>query len=179
LFVVACVLSRGVDQIRKDMDMPMTSLIVEHGYCAQELVNLLLIGKAHSNVFDNIQHLGTGKDKQILKGIPQRSDVGFLSLLEKYDYIKVGENYKSPKYPIFVLYSESHYSLLFAKEAPKDNGFDLFYFDQLGNQDEEIRLTVTPNARRAKADMESPIEECIRTKWKDSLVDWNGTEPLL
>ena len=25
----------------------------------------------------------------------------------------------------------------------------------------------------------SPIEYCVKTKWTDSIVDWNGSEPLL
>lgn len=38
--------------VRGDMDTPEGALVVEHGYCAQELVNLLLTGRATSNVFD-------------------------------------------------------------------------------------------------------------------------------
>ena len=25
----------------------------------------------------------------------------------------------------------------------------------------------------------SPIEHCLRTKWRDAKIDWNGAEPLL
>lgn len=50
-------LSRGVEQIRQDMDDAFGggragTLIDRHGYATQELVNLLLVGRAHSNVFD-------------------------------------------------------------------------------------------------------------------------------
>lgn len=37
--------------VGRDADFP-TPLIAINGYCSQELVNLLLIGRAHSNVFD-------------------------------------------------------------------------------------------------------------------------------
>ena len=63
--------------------------------------------------------------------------------------------------------------------------FDLFYYDPLGQQDEEIRITVDPAGGGVGAvpvsspgdvddDLTSPIEHCIRTKWRDAAVDWNG-----
>ncbi len=117
---------------------------------------------------------------------------------------------KSPKYPIFVVCSESHYTVLFcvdAKQYPKSRPssagptmtlspgpaarFDLFFYDGLANQDEEIRLTVEighgPKAATTYSnvktnqvsELEPPLESCIRTKWACAKVDWNGTEPLL
>ena len=62
--------------------------------------------------------------------------------------IQVGTYYKTPKFPIWVVCSESHFSVLFClrKELISDwrveRRFDLFYYDGLANQDEEIRLTV-------------------------------------
>jgi len=55
LFTYSLILSRGVEQLRADMDENFAErrmLIDRHGYAAQELVNLCLIGRAHSNVFD-------------------------------------------------------------------------------------------------------------------------------
>lgn len=34
------------------MDIPDNSLLTEHGYASQELINIILVGKAASNVFD-------------------------------------------------------------------------------------------------------------------------------
>jgi hypothetical protein len=45
------------------------------------MVNLLLTGRAVSNVFDGDKQL----DGMALKGIQQRSTIGFLSLMEKYN----------------------------------------------------------------------------------------------
>ena len=62
------------------MDEPTSQLIGAHGYCTQvcvplvlslihlfirlkELVNLILTGKAVSNVFDDTMTLGSGSDK--------------------------------------------------------------------------------------------------------------------
>lgn len=49
-----------------------------------------------------------------LKGIPTNVGVGFLTLLESLNLCKVGHNLKCPKWPIWVIGSESHYSILFA-----------------------------------------------------------------
>lgn len=63
--------------------------------------------------------------------------------------------------------------------------FDLYYFDGLGQQDEEIKLTVNPRPVPALDPVESksednpPLDLCIRTRWPGATVDWNGVEPLL
>lgn len=58
---------------------------------------------------------------------------------------KVGAYLKTPRYPIWLLCSESHFSVLFGLQrellASQDQ-FDLYYYDGLANQQEEIRLTV-------------------------------------
>ena len=54
LLLLSCIATRGTVNICSDMDDPASPLIGDHGYCMQELVNLLLLGRAHSNVFDGI-----------------------------------------------------------------------------------------------------------------------------
>ncbi|KAK2163609.1 hypothetical protein LSH36_76g00070 [Paralvinella palmiformis] len=53
-------------------------------------------------------------DEPTLKGIQCRSDIGFLSLFEHYKSCQVGTYLKTPKYAIWVIYSESHFSVLFS-----------------------------------------------------------------
>jgi ubiquitin carboxyl-terminal hydrolase MINDY-3/4 len=77
----------------------------------QEIVNLLLSGEAVPNVFDGKMDLGGGMS---LKGIPNTVEVGFLTLLESLNLCKVGQYLKCPKWPIWVVGSESHYTVLFA-----------------------------------------------------------------
>lgn len=130
------------------MDFENCSLIGQHGYCSQELVNLLAIGSAISNTFDNEISL----DGKILKGIPSKCDIGLLSLFEHYDSIKVGSFLKSPKYPVWIVCSESHFSVLFstctflceekASNQDKYRNFDLYYFDGLARQDKIVRLSI-------------------------------------
>jgi|EP01049_Picozoa_sp_SAG25_P010666 hypothetical protein len=113
--------------------------------------------------------------------------------------------------PIFVICSESHYSVLFGVDralcATKITvePFDLYYYDELGRQDERIRcdsarcnvctimvlptgtlttarsLTVDPEPATPPTthDLTPPLEHCIRTRWPGASVDWNGTDELL
>ena len=67
-------------------------------YCSQELVNLLTMGKASSNVFDGTLNM----DGNTLKGIANRGTVGLLTLMEKMGYCQVGNNLKSPVYPVSI-----------------------------------------------------------------------------
>ncbi|XP_047444342.1 probable ubiquitin carboxyl-terminal hydrolase MINDY-4 isoform X2 [Mugil cephalus] len=89
LLTVSAVLSRSIEKVREDMDVPTTTLIGAHGYCTQELVNLLLCGRAVSNVFDNDMELDSGHSNMtLLKGIKDHCDVGLLSLFEHYNICK-------------------------------------------------------------------------------------------
>lgn len=103
-------------RVKEDMDVPTTTLIGAHGYCTQvgnihscllyhqlpsvlqlycsvcwqELVNLLLCGRAVSNVFDGDMELDSGNGNvTLLKGIKGQCEVGLLSLFEHYNICKV------------------------------------------------------------------------------------------
>ncbi|XP_070688728.1 probable ubiquitin carboxyl-terminal hydrolase MINDY-4 [Pempheris klunzingeri] len=191
LLTISAVLSRSIEKVREDMDVPTTTLIGAHGYCTQELVNLLLCGRAVSNVFNNDMELDSGNGNMtLLKGIKGQCDIGLLSLFEHYNICKVGAYLKTPCYPIWVVCSESHFSVLFGLQRElltnQDKGleFDLYYYDGLANQQEEIRLTVSfgklaPSCQDVDPDLIPPLEHCIRTRWKDAFVNWNDTEPIL
>ncbi|KAK2907903.1 probable ubiquitin carboxyl-terminal hydrolase MINDY-4 isoform X1 [Channa argus] len=191
LLTISAILSRSIEKVREDMDVPTTTLIGAHGYCTQELVNLLLCGRAVSNVFDNDMELDSGNGNiTLLKGIKGHCDIGFLSLFEHYNICKVGAYLKTPRYPIWVVCSESHFSVLFGLQRElltsqdKNQEFDLYYYDGLANQQEEIRLTVSFGNSAVvwkddDTDLIAPLEHCIRTRWNDALVNWNDTEPIL
>ncbi|NXL30165.1 MINY4 hydrolase, partial [Glaucidium brasilianum] len=174
LLTVSVILSRSINLVRNDFDVLTNRLIGSHGYCTQELVNLLLTGKAVSNVFNNVIELDSGNGNiTILKGITSRSDIGLLSLFEHYDVCQVGCYLKTPKYPIWLVCSESHFSVLFCLEKDllgdwkTERKFDLYYYDGLANQEEEIRLTIDTTqmcAEDKENDLTPPLEHCIRTK---------------
>mmetsp|Transcript_22344 Transcript_22344/g.42117 ORF Transcript_22344/g.42117 Transcript_22344/m.42117 type:complete len:377 (+) Transcript_22344:30-1160(+) len=192
ILLFSMVWTRGVEGCRdRDFDDPKTGVMIGgHGYCTQELVNLMMFGRAYSNVFDGTKRLGSAKEGwMVLQGAPRRPSIGFLSLFEAYQCIEVGSRYKGPTSPIWVVCAESHYTVLFSPDAmvnPQDSDkvLDLYYFDQLGRQSERIRLTVVPKQLPAHLstgfeESESMIDRCIRTKWKEATVDWNGSDVIL
>lgn len=167
------------------MDLKDNTLLNEHGYASQEMVNLMIVGQAKSNLHDGDQDLG---DNYILKGIPHRPDIGFLSFFEYFEYFTVGECYKSPKLPIWVVCSESHYSVLFsldidAMDVKKGKTFDLVYYDELARQEDDIILSITPGVQKCLGPDENkhpvPIDEVVRTKWPSSKINWNGRTQIL
>ncbi|POM70452.1 Hypothetical protein PHPALM_13108 [Phytophthora palmivora] len=199
-FVFSVLLTKGAETIKDEMDQLARDsggqLIGAHDYCTQEIVNLLLCGYARSNVFNGTQVLeGTSAsdpDAIVLHGISSQSVIGFLSLFEAYQNLIVGSYLKQPRVNIWVVCSESHYSVLFAadpraledRELETRSNIDLLYYDGLANQDEEIHLTVDtltlePSATVSHDDLIPPLNLVIRTKWPRATVDWNGVEPLL
>ena len=114
IFLMSLILTRGVQTIRNDMDDEKNSMIGQFGHSSQDLINLLLSGRAASNVFDGIVPMGDGG--LMLKGIMQPNDVGYLTQLEALRYCQVGSYYKVPSVPIWVLGSSSHFTTLFSLE---------------------------------------------------------------
>src|SRR5690606_7041766 len=70
-----------------------------------------------SNVFDHAKGMNlsvTGAEDSQMRGIADTPDVGYLSAHEAVRYLKVGDFLKNPRFPIWVVGSESHYTVLFA-----------------------------------------------------------------
>jgi len=111
--VMSLVETRGIDRIRCDMDDSNTTITSQFGHSSQELMNLLLTGQAVSNVFDNSMVLS---EELSCHGIQSRPAIGYLSILESLRYCEVGGYYKSPLFPIWVVGSTSHFSVLFGDE---------------------------------------------------------------
>ncbi|KEP65302.1 UNVERIFIED_CONTAM: hypothetical protein HHA_286800 [Hammondia hammondi] len=118
-FLFSVVLTRGVDKVRADADAPGHPLLGLYGHCNQELVNLLLQGAGTSNVWDGDKCLGADRDsgsETVLGGIRKRPLVGFLTEMEALRYCEVGDRYKHPHYPLWVLGSGNHYTTLFCRD---------------------------------------------------------------
>lgn len=125
LFLISALLSRGLDCIQAERDDPTQPLVTApFGHASQEIVNLLLSGEAVAHVFDGQMDLGGGMS---LKGISHHVEVGFLTLMESLNFCKVGQYLKCPKWPIWVVGSESHYTVLFALDSSvqDENEFEM------------------------------------------------------
>ena len=155
------------------------------GYCTQDLVNLIVFGRAHSNVFNREMVLD---EHTTLRGVPSPSTIGFLTLFEWYKNVEVGSYYKAPAYPVWVVCCESHFSCMFAEDgrsaARGKLPINLYYYDGLANQDKPIKLTLEAGGKgssfhRPDDDLVPPLERVIETRWPGVVVDWNDTEPLL
>lgn len=159
--LASALLTRGLEAARADADEPSVTLIARHDYCTQEAVNLLLLGRATSNVFDGNRRVGQLR----LRGLraSDQPDVGFLALLEASGAMEVGRALKNPRWPVFVVQAESHFLVLFARSALATRGpLDLFFLDGLALQEHHVvvgehfpgtwsQLTCFGRARRATA----------------------------
>ncbi|XP_010320080.1 uncharacterized protein [Solanum lycopersicum] len=115
LFLISALLSHGMESVQADRDDPSQPLVTApFGHASQEIVNLLLSGEAVANVFDGRMDLGGG---MFVKGISTTVEVGFITLLESLNFCKVGLHLKCPAWPIWVVGSESHYTVLFALDT--------------------------------------------------------------
>ena len=61
---------------------------------------------------------------------------------------------------------------------------DLWYYDGLARQESMIKLTIDQGVGEGQGggdgrQLVSPIEHCLRTKWTDASVGWNGADPIL
>lgn len=113
LYLYSIVLTKGIEQIKNEVEDPGEQMIDSiHGHGSQSLINLLLSGKAVTNVWDNDKDISGLK----LKGIPRQSTIGFLTLMEYLRYCEVGWYLKNPRFPIWLLGGETHLTVLFSKD---------------------------------------------------------------
>lgn len=104
----------GLNELKEELDESGESLIDQlHGHANQTLINLMLCGLATSNVFDGDKNI----EGLTLRGIPKQSTIGFLTILEYLRLIEVGWSLKNPKFPIWILASETHLSVFFSRET--------------------------------------------------------------
>lgn len=185
-FLYSVLLTRGIENVKEDMDNTESHLIGTDGYASQEIVNLLLIGRAVSNVFDGDKELcSDGTDRVILHGIPGPSKIGQLSLYEYSNTCRVGNFYKNPIHPIWLVLSENHFTILFASSHDildrkvKNESFQLFVYDGLSKDKKEKRIMLEPTGGRelvpgTEDDYRPALERCIRTRWRNATLTWES-----
>ncbi|XP_055511750.1 ubiquitin carboxyl-terminal hydrolase MINDY-3 isoform X1 [Leucoraja erinacea] len=113
LFLYSVILTKGIANIRNEIEDAAEPLIDPvYGHGSQSLINLLLTGYAVLNVWDGDRECSGMK----LHGVRNQAAIGFLTLMESLRYCKVGTYLKSPKFPVWILGSETHLTVFFAKE---------------------------------------------------------------
>eukprot|EP00052_Salpingoeca_macrocollata_P014185 m.111072 g.111072 ORF g.111072 m.111072 type:complete len:169 (+) comp19216_c0_seq3:337-843(+) len=86
-FLYSVILTRGISVVEDDMGVEADTLVsLPHGHANQTLINLMIAGCAVPNVFDGNQDV----DGMVLHGIPQQTDVGFLTFVETFSLLQVG-----------------------------------------------------------------------------------------
>uniref|UniRef100_F6S4C0 Ubiquitin carboxyl-terminal hydrolase MINDY n=1 Tax=Ciona intestinalis TaxID=7719 RepID=F6S4C0_CIOIN len=176
------ILSKGINNVLNEMDNPEMSLVDPiHGHGSQNLINLMICGQAVSNVFDGDRDVAGLK----LRGITNQVKIGFLTLLEQLRYLKVGNLLKRPVFPIWLVGSETHLSLVYSLDTtlvaedtalqkahkvfdkfdPEDNGF--IPCDLLKDMMEELELVCDPEYVKIMIGNLDPEElgVVIRTKF--------------
>ncbi|CAL5998177.1 Conserved_hypothetical protein [Hexamita inflata] len=187
--VLSYVFSRGVMAVRElDFDKASAtaagSIFANCNNCSQELVNLMICGRAVAGLHDNNMDL----DGMILQGIPSKCDVGLLSIFEAYDYLRVGTFLKQPQYPVWVCFNEAHFTaimgnteLLEIVEGEGGRGKTEFvYYDGLDDQKTYYRITADfDSTTYKKVESESYVENLIQTLIPATKFDWAGVDKLL
>lgn len=114
LFLYSCLMTKTIDLLKKEIDDETSLPLIDqaHGHGSQCLTNLLITSFATPHCFDGEKDLAGLK----LYGIRQKANIGFLSSLEVYRLLEVGWFLKNPKYPIWIIGSETHLTVLFSRE---------------------------------------------------------------
>ncbi|ODN03373.1 hypothetical protein Ocin01_03302 [Orchesella cincta] len=136
-FLYSVLITKGVTSLVEEMSENNELIDPVHGHGSQCLINLLLTGRGVNYVWDNDQDLGG----LTLKGICRRCEVGFLTVLERLRYCEVGSYLKNPKFPVWVVGSETHLTVIFSldmrlvdPETPGERARRIFHsFDPDGN----------------------------------------------
>ncbi len=123
LIVFSLIISRGgTHAVEMDMDEPSGGLVARFGWTTQELLNLLLTGRATSGAFDGVRSFpvsdGEAAEAQSisrLRGVASQPPIGYLSRMEALGHTNVGAFYKTPRAPVWVIGSDSHFSVLWAE----------------------------------------------------------------
>ncbi|XP_022649636.1 probable ubiquitin carboxyl-terminal hydrolase MINDY-4 isoform X2 [Varroa jacobsoni] len=178
-FLSSMVFSRGPDRVHLEAAKDLLVDPTDED-CFQPLVNLIVTGRAVSNVFDSPRPC-TEDDhpKRGRYGIIKRSPLGFMTSVElTNNFFAVGRNLKFPKYPIWVIHGDFHYSVLFCdeprviKEDPKG---DTFYWytvtahrGVLLNRQYTVKLDIKQSLSKRSTKLDrnvTVLRDCMQIRW--------------
>jgi hypothetical protein len=111
LVLYSLILTHNPARIFDDMKLASDATLVvgDKGYCRQELVNLMLFGRATPNLHDGTNEMLNGVYGP---GVPSRCMVGFLPPPSARSM--TGTFLKRPTYPIWVVLGGQHYTTIWS-----------------------------------------------------------------
>ncbi|KAF8563268.1 hypothetical protein P879_08821 [Paragonimus westermani] len=108
-FLYSILFTYGLSALRKSMADETEPLIDPvHGHASQCLINLLITGQVTPYLFDRERTVSGIQ----LTGIMKQPRTGFLTLFEALHYCESGWYLKNPSYPVWILGSETHLTVL-------------------------------------------------------------------
>ncbi|XP_062066490.1 ubiquitin carboxyl-terminal hydrolase MINDY-3 isoform X3 [Lepus europaeus] len=175
LFLYSVLLTKGIENIKNEIEDASEPLIDPvYGHGSQSLINLLLTGHAVSNVWDGDRECSGMK----LLGIHEQAAVGFLTLMEALRYCKVGSYLKSPKFPIWIVGSETHLTVFFAKAQLGERSSFHWFTPQMAAMASVLHLSEARSQYSKSALILSPQEVSTFVTEHPSLHNHELNKPL-
>ncbi|VDL97486.1 unnamed protein product [Schistocephalus solidus] len=108
-FLYSILLTHGLEDVKKGMVGETDTLIdPTFGSASQCLLNLLITGRSSPHLFDGERTLSGFT----MQGVTAQPKTGFLTVVEALRYCEVGWYLKNPSTPIWILGSETHFTVL-------------------------------------------------------------------
>ncbi|XP_063392732.1 inactive ubiquitin carboxyl-terminal hydrolase MINDY-4B isoform X3 [Cydia fagiglandana] len=195
LLLYAAVLSRGCENVKKDLDGKLTYLVSSHVEGSLNVVTLLLTGRATPYLHNGVVYIGDEDHYAMPQfGVLSRSPVGLLVFYGNEDNAKnnanqqhPGSRLKTPALPIWVTSCSGHYGVMFntnrelLRNYHAERRFDVHYYTTGGCH---VLLNVDTRAHDDLAGpmrnddiSATPLEKLIHTKWQDAKITWTGPGP--
>ncbi|XP_003744586.1 probable ubiquitin carboxyl-terminal hydrolase MINDY-4 [Galendromus occidentalis] len=182
------IFSRGADRVHIEAAKD-TLVDPAQEDCFQPLVNLILTGRAVSNVFDAPKTATEDDHPKVAKyGIIARSTIGFMTSVELTNKIfTVGSHFKTPFLPIWVIHGDFHYSLLFSDSreviSEEPTGQKFFWYTVTSSNgtllNKQYTLTVdTADSVSSRApkmeDSLKVVRDCVNLRWPSAELGIQG-----
>ncbi|KAJ9472809.1 Protein FAM188A-like protein [Diplonema papillatum] len=148
LLLYSGVLTRGVDNVKKDIDADAGDpplVLAPFGICTSEMIGLFLQGKAGGNT-----------SSYTITGEKQDWDtvIGMLTVQEKELGVPLADSLKSPEAPVWVVHGGDHFTTLFSatRATGEESGkFEMWHFNGLPPAGPRLaRITVSAPEGPAK-----------------------------
>lgn len=197
LLLYSVMLSRGCDNIKKDLDGKLSHLVSPHMEGSINIVTLLLTGRATPYLHNGVLYVGDEDHYAMPQfGILSRSPIGLLVWYGGDDSGKAninkqhpGSRLKTPALPIWVTSCSGHYGVLFntnrelLRNYHAERRFDINYYTCGGchvllNVDTRAHDDVVGSFKHDDINA-TPLEKLIHTKWQDAKLTWTGNTPYI